>query len=160
MNFHFKRPQHNSGAGMFALGAAAAVLATASYYFFGPKGDDHRDELRSWMYKFKKDVIEKMDKVGELTESAYHDIVDSVVSVYEKSTKVSKSELVRFAEKLKDQWYDIVDSVEAEAHDGYKDIKKAAVKAIRKSTRKLEQEESDTDQRGQSRASLHNEAGI
>jgi hypothetical protein len=93
---------------LIALGAGVAALATTSYYFFGPKGKDHREHLKGWMIKMKGEIIDKIEDAKELTEPVYRDIIDSVVATYAATAKVSKEELHAFAERLKDQWQDIV----------------------------------------------------
>ncbi len=93
---------------ILAIGAGVAALATTTYYFFGPKGKDHRHHLKGWMIKMKGEIIDRIEDVKELTEPVYKEIVDSVVASYATTTKVSKEELAAFAERLKGQWMDIV----------------------------------------------------
>jgi hypothetical protein len=72
------------------LGAGVAALATTAYYFFGPKGEKHRENLKGWMIKMKGEIIERIEDVKELTEPVYREIIDSVVATYAATTKVSK----------------------------------------------------------------------
>ncbi len=113
---------------MAAIGAGAAALAAASYYFFGPKGEEHRDNLKGWMIKMKGEIIERIEDVKELTEPIYREIVDSVVATYAATSKISKEELETFAERLKGQWKDIAASAV--------NTKKPAVKAKKRVTKK------------------------
>ncbi len=119
---------------LLALGAGVAAIATSSYYFFGPKGKDHRENLKGWMIKMKGEIIERIEDVKELTEPVYHEIVDSVVATYAATSKVSKEELQAFAERLKSQWRDIVLSTEARAELAKSDAKRTAKRVVRKTT--------------------------
>ncbi len=101
----------SSGA-ILAIGAGVAALATTTYYFFGPKGDEHRKSLKGWMIKMKGEIIERIEDVKELTEPVYRDIVDSVVATYATTTKASKEELAAFADRLKGQWKEILASTQ------------------------------------------------
>src|SRR4051812_3745764 len=95
---------------ILAVGAGIAALATATYYFFGPKGERHRDELKGWMIRMKGEIIERIEDAKELTEPIYREIIDSVASTYAATSKVTKEELSDFADRLKAQWKDIARS--------------------------------------------------
>lgn len=82
------------------IGAGIAALAAGSYYFFGPEGKKNRGKLKGWMIKMKGEIIEKMEDAGEMTEAAYHQIVDSVAEKYLGTNDGVKA----FAESLKRQW--------------------------------------------------------
>ena len=115
---------------MIAIGAGVAALATASYYLFGPDGEENREKMKGWMIKMKGEIVDKIEDVKELTEPIYHGIVDSVVATYATTTKVGKEELAAYAEKLKGQWKEIVASTQEKAA---KKTKKA-VRRIAKKT--------------------------
>ncbi len=106
-----KNAKSMSGKSMVAIGAGVAALATASYYFFGPKGKSHRKTMNGWMIKLKGEIIEKIEDVKELTEPIYHEIVDASIASYDTTKKVGKKELKVFADDLKAQWKDIVKEI-------------------------------------------------
>jgi len=94
------------------IGAGMAALGAATYYFFGPEGQKHRKDFKSWTIKMKADIIEKIDEAGEVTESLYHKIIDEVAEMYVKAGKAGKEEISVYAETLKKQWDRIVEEIE------------------------------------------------
>lgn len=102
-----------SGAQMFALGAGVTAIAAATYFFFGPEGKKHRSESKVWALKMRAEVMEKLEDAGEVSESAYHDIVDSVAAKYEKAMKEGSVEIGALAHDLKKHWKNIGKSVQA-----------------------------------------------
>jgi hypothetical protein len=86
-----------------AIGVGAALaLAAASYYFFGPNGKKNRNKLKGWMIRMKGEIVEKMEKAKDMTESAYHNIVDAVAARYKNA--VAEGDLAGFVADLKKQW--------------------------------------------------------
>lgn len=86
-----------------AIGIGAIALAAATYYFFGPDGKKHRTTFKGWMIKMKGEVIERMEKAKDMTESLYHQIVDAVAARYRKSG-IAPEDLSAFVSDLKKQW--------------------------------------------------------
>ena len=102
-----------SASKLMALGAGAAALAASTYYFFGPAGKIHRQKAAGWMIKMKGEIVERLEEAGEVSEAAYHNIVDSVLASYVTAGKVAPAELKAFADTLKGQWKHILKSVAA-----------------------------------------------
>jgi len=100
-----------SASKLMALGASAAALAASTYYFFGPAGKIHRQKAAGWMIKMKGEIVERLEEAGDVTEAAYHGIVDSVLSTYLTAGKVAPAELETFADNLKGQWKHILKSI-------------------------------------------------
>jgi len=86
-----------------AIGVGAVALAAATYYFFGPDGKKHRKDLKGWMIRMKGEVVEKMEQAKEMSESAYHTIVDTVAARY-KNSGIAEADLKGFVANLKKQW--------------------------------------------------------
>ena len=89
------------------IGAGVAALTAAGIYFFGPKGKAHRNKLKGWMIRMKGDIIERMEDVKEMSEGAYHDIIDKVSNQYKKHEKIAEEDIQELADELKRQWKDI-----------------------------------------------------
>lgn len=102
-----------NGAQMFALGAGVTALAATAYFFLGPEGKKHRTETKAWALKMRAEVMEKLEDAGDVSESAYHDIVDSVAAKYEKAMKEGSVEIGAVAHDLKKHWKNIGKSVHA-----------------------------------------------
>lgn len=118
-----------SAGGVVAIGAGVAALAAASYYFFGPEGKKNQKKMKGWMIKMKGDIVDKMEDAQDMTEAAYHAIVDSVSSAYQKSSKVAASDVADYVTILKKQWRGISGTLKKPAK------KKAAPKAVKKATK-------------------------
>jgi hypothetical protein len=111
------------------IGAGIAALAAATYYFFGPEGKKNQKSVKGWMIKMKGEIIDKMEDAKEVSESAYHEIVDSVGAKYLKAKKVTPEDVGVYVDTLKKQWKGISKSVL-----GTK--KKVAKKVVRVATQK------------------------
>ncbi len=90
-----------------AISAGVAALAAASYYFLGPKGEKHRRQLKSWSIKMKGDVVEKLEKLQDVSEPVYRSIVDAVAAKYVRESGAARNEIEELAEDLKRTWRSI-----------------------------------------------------
>ena len=97
-----------SASTILSISAGVAAIAAASYYLFGPKGEEHQKSLKGWMIKMKGEIVDKIEDAKDLTEPVYHSIVDSVAATYATGAKVGKEELEVFKDNLKSQWKEIV----------------------------------------------------
>ena len=120
---------------MLALGASVAALGAATYYFFGPEGKKHQKNFQGWMIKMKADIIEKIEDAGEVTEPIYDKIVDEVAMAYSKTGKISKEDIMPYADILKRQWKHIVKATKSPAKRATA-AKKTAKKAVKKTAKK------------------------
>ncbi|HSE56606.1 MAG TPA: hypothetical protein VLB02_00780 [Candidatus Paceibacterota bacterium] len=107
-----------------AIGAGVAAVGAISYYFFGPHGKKHRKQFTGWMIRMKGEVIEKIEKVSEVTEQVYHKIIDSVAAAYVKSGRASEAQVRMYADELKKQWKNIAGSAKKHAKKGKPTAKK------------------------------------
>lgn len=92
-----------SGAG---LGIAAALVAAAAgaYYLYGKNGAKHRKQIKGWALKAKGEVLERIEQMEDVTEGAYHRIIDDVTKQYRKYKEVDNAELADVAIELKKAW--------------------------------------------------------
>ncbi|MAQ77175.1 hypothetical protein CL684_01480 [Candidatus Campbellbacteria bacterium] len=122
-----------------AVGAAAALAGFAGYYLFGPKGKQNRKKVRGWTLKAKGEVLEKIEKLEEVTEEKYHDIVDVVMAKYKKLKTVADDETDKLEAELKKRFNDVARDVEKAAKERAKKARARAAKKIapeKKSTKK------------------------
>lgn len=123
-----KNINHGSGKmKLFVLGASLAGLA-AAYFFLGPKNKKNLKNTKSWAIKMRGDVIEKLEKARDISETVYGKIIDSIATKYEKSLKSNSQEIRELAQDLKKHWRVISKSVETKR----KDIVKKVVKPTKK----------------------------
>lgn len=89
-----------------AIGAAAiAAAALGGYFLFGTKkGKQARAHIKSWAFKAKGEVLEKLEALKDLSEVEYQAIVDAVAQKYQSLENVSASDVKDFVSDLKRQW--------------------------------------------------------
>lgn len=117
-----KQNEGADGRSLALVGAGIAAIAAGAYFFFGPDGKKHQKKMKGWMIRMNGEVLEKIEAAGEMSESAYNEIVDAVARTNELSGKIPKEEIVALATELKKQW---------------KNIKKGASITARKTKRKI-----------------------
>lgn len=99
-----KAAKNHSGAVQLAvLGASMAGLA-AAYFFLGPKGKKNQKQARAWAIKMKGDIVERLETAREISEPAYHEIIDSVAKRYAKEMSANRTEIRALAQDLKKHW--------------------------------------------------------
>lgn len=110
-----KRKKHShkttEGAGFAALVAAAA----GAYFLYGSKeGAKRRKQIKGWTVKAKGEVLEKLEKVEDLNEEKYHEIVDTVAEKYKKLKHVDTEEVEQMVKELKGHWMKMKKQVETD----------------------------------------------
>ena len=113
------------------IGASLAGLAAAAYFFLGPKGKKHQKHAKAWAIKMKGDVVEKLETAREISEPAYHRIIDSVATKYEKGMKASHEEISELAQDLKKHWKTISNTGRTTKRKTVTSVGKATKKATR-----------------------------
>ncbi len=93
----------NTGTG---LGIAASIIgvAAAGFYLYGPKGADNRKQIKAWTLKAKAEVLEKFEKVQEVTDESYAEAVDTVTAKYGKLKTIGEEEAGKLNQELKRHW--------------------------------------------------------
>jgi hypothetical protein len=117
-----------SGSNIGLIGASIVGLATAAYFFFGPKGKKNQKDAKAWTLKMKAEVIGELEKAKVMSEPVYHKIIDTVAAKYRKELKASPKEVQSLVNDLKDHWKIIGRSVETLKPVVKKEIKKVVKK--------------------------------
>ncbi|MDO8594114.1 MAG: hypothetical protein Q7R93_01185 [bacterium] len=99
------------------VGASLAALAAGAYFFLGPKGKIHQKQTKAWAIKMKGDVVEKLEKAKDVSESVYHEIVDSVAAEYMRGKGAGGREISALAADLKKHWKNLSHSVKSAKRD-------------------------------------------
>ncbi len=86
------------------VGVTLAGLAAGAYFFFGPNGKKHQKQAKSWALKMRADVIEKLEKVNDVTQETYDHIIDTVAAKYNAGKEASQEEIHELAADLKKHW--------------------------------------------------------
>lgn len=96
-----------------AIGVAAGAVAGAiAGILLAPQsGKETREDIKKYLHEMKDKIALKLGDLKEITEDKYGEVVDSVVSAYEKGKKISTAESKVIKNQLK---------------EGYEEVKKAA----------------------------------
>lgn len=100
-----KKENKKGGVGKaVAMGAGIAAISAAAYVLFGPEGKKNRKKIKGWAVKMKGEIIEKFEKMQEVTEPTYHKVVDEVSKKYAKAKGVSEDEINEVVGEIKKYW--------------------------------------------------------
>jgi len=87
--------------------AAIAAAAGAVFLFGTDSGKKKRKEIKSWSLKAKAEVLEKIEKMKDVTEESYAVAVDAVAQKYSKIKSIESKEIQELVSDLKKSWKDI-----------------------------------------------------
>src|SRR5580765_2438714 len=82
----------------------AALAAAGTYFLYGKKGSTSREKIEGWALQLKGEVLEAMEKVKDINQGAYNELVDQTARRYGKTKKVGAAELARVSLDLKNAW--------------------------------------------------------
>ncbi len=82
----------------------AAVAACAIYFLTGERGRKNREKIKEFALDIKKDVLEKMKELKDITKDEYLRIVDEIADKYKRIKKVSEEEFSNIVEEIKGAW--------------------------------------------------------
>ncbi len=123
-----KKKDDNLG---LAAGIGAVAAIAGAYFMYGSKkAAKNRKAVKSWLFKAKADVLEKLEDAQDMTKRDYEKLVDVVGAAYKDVKDVSKTELADFKREMKGHW----DEIEKATAPKKKAVKKAAKKAVKKAT--------------------------
>jgi gas vesicle protein len=99
-------------AGM-GLAALAAAAAGAAYLYGTEAGKKRRKEIKGWMLRMRGDVIDRMEKMKDWSETAYNKVVEEVAQKYKNVKNVSPGEVAAVVQELRGHWKNIKRQVES-----------------------------------------------
>ncbi len=117
------------------MAAGVAAVAAAGYFLFGPNGKNNRKVIKGWTVKMKGEVLEKIEKLKEITPEVYEAIIDEVSAKYAKLKHVNQEEIAMVTTDLKKYWRVISRDVKAKQGGVKKkvtQVKKVTKKAVKK----------------------------
>lgn len=105
-------PASNKHVGVAVLGGLAAAAAIGGYLLYNnaearAAAKKKIKSVKGWMIKAKGEVLEKIEKLKDVNETAYHTVVDSVMSRYGKLSNIDTSEVAKLTKELKTHWKSI-----------------------------------------------------
>lgn len=105
---------NSNTAKLVVLGAGVAAAA-AAYFFLGPDGKAHQKHAKAWAIKMKGEVVERLEAAREVSEPAYHTIIDGVAAEFTKAMSGDRKDIDALAADLKKHWKTLVDAAESKS---------------------------------------------
>jgi len=105
--------------------AAVAAIAAGVYLFATKQGKRQRVKLQDWVMKAERDVLKRLQGVGEVNQEAYEAIVDAVLVNYQKAKKINGKALEDLREELNGHWAGIEHNAKRAVTKAKKVVRKA-----------------------------------
>ena len=133
-----KKSKHTGAKVALGIGAGLAIAgaAGAAWLYGTDKGKQTKKKLESWMLKAKGEVMEKIERMDDVTEKAYHKAVADVMKKYKKAKNVSTPKVVKLEKELKKHWKSLAKKVKKPAKKKVAKKKKKAKRKVSKKKRK------------------------
>jgi hypothetical protein len=78
----------SGGAGKIAaLGAGAAALGGAAYYFLGPKGKQHQKTAQKWALDLEKRIVREAKRGKKISDVIYATLMETDAQLRGKARK-------------------------------------------------------------------------
>ena len=129
-----KKTQSTNAKVIVGVAAGLAALTAAGYFVLGPNGKNNRKAIKGWSLKMKGEVLERIEKLKEVTPEVYNSIIDEVSTKYGKVKNISADEVTEIALDLKKHWKAISRDLKAKEQGAKKkttEVKKAVKKAVK-----------------------------
>ena len=126
------------------VAAGVAALSAASYFIFGPDGKKNRKQAKGWSLKMKGEIVERLEKLKDVTPEVYNGIIDEVSTKYGKLKNVQATEIAEIAQDLKKHW----DAISRDIERGERVAKKRVVKPKAEVSKKVSQKTSKKGPQG------------
>jgi hypothetical protein len=97
------------------LAAVAAAIAGAYFLYGGKDAAKNRRKVKSWMFKAKGEILEKIENASDLTKESYEKIVDEVSNKYRALKNIQQNELSGFVDEVKSHWKNIAKELSSSA---------------------------------------------
>lgn len=103
----------NNGAVLGIALASLAAAAAGTYFLYGTKeGKKQRKNIKGFALKVKGEVLEKIEKLKDVNEDTYKDVVNSVLKKYE-SLKDGAEDLKGVSAELMGYWKHIKKNIDS-----------------------------------------------
>ena len=85
-------------------GLLVAATLGANFLFNTKKGKQSLKHIKSWAFKMKGEILEKLEKAKEMSEEKYQTLVDELGEKYKKAKGMTLEEVTEATQELKSQW--------------------------------------------------------
>lgn len=123
-----KKVEKSSGVGAGLAVVATIAAAAGAYFIYGTKeGAKTKKKIKGWALKAKGEVLEKIEKLKDVSEESYNNTVATVMQKYEKMRAEHGDEIDAVTKELKGYW----SHLKKHMNDGKKTVKKAVKKVTK-----------------------------
>ncbi len=103
-----KKTVKNESSGFLrGVGLAAAAAAGAYFLYASTDAKKNRKAVKSWAFKIKAEVLEKLEGLKAVDEEKYNAVVDTVTTKYKSLKKINQKDLKVMAKEMKGHWQSI-----------------------------------------------------
>ncbi len=88
------------------LWAQVVAVWAALYALFN--GKENASKAKEWAMNMEQEIVEKIDKVKDMTEPVLVGIIDEVKGKYEHMKDIDKDELKKMVDTLHDHWSSVI----------------------------------------------------
>jgi cell division septation protein DedD len=104
-----------------SIGAIASVIAGAYYLYGSKEGQAKRKQIHAWSVKMRGEVLQGIEKLKEVSEPKYKEVVKAVAAKYKQ---VDKGELKKVVDDMMSTWNKMKKEVASEIAKKDAQIKK------------------------------------
>jgi len=97
--------QENHGKTMLGIAAVAAVAG--AYFLYGKDAEKRRKQVKGWMLKAKGEMLEKMEKLRDIDQEKYNEILETVGEKYRSLKNLDRDDVDTLVAEMKKQWKSI-----------------------------------------------------
>lgn len=88
------------------LWAEVVAAWVALYALFN--GKENASKAKEWAVNMEQEIVEKIDKVKDMTEPVLVRIIDEVKEKYERMKDIDKDELKKMVDTLRNHWSSVI----------------------------------------------------
>ncbi len=86
----------------------AQVIAAWAVIYALYNGKENAPKAKEWAMNMEQEIVEKIDKVKDMTEPVLVKIIDEVKEKYEHMKDIDESELKKTVDMLRDHWSSVI----------------------------------------------------
>lgn len=88
-------------------GLLVAATLGANFLFNTKKGKQSLKHIKSWAFKMKAEMLEKLERAKEVNQEIYNRVVDELGEKYKKVKGMTVEEVTEIVQELKSQWRNV-----------------------------------------------------
>jgi gas vesicle protein len=92
----------------------AALAAAGTYFLYGKRGAKNRETIAGWALQMKGEVLAKMEKLKDINQEVYNELVEETAVRYGRTKRVGAAELKHMTGELKNAWSHIAKQLQGE----------------------------------------------